>query len=931
MSKVTSMEYLSTLDFLYGKIFSILENEALLLSGVRDEVNEMESELNRMRSFLQDADRTAGVHSQTKKDWVANVRVIACEIEDVLDEFMYHMSKQQQWRGSKYKSFFLKGIHLPKNLILKHKIANTMKKINKRLANMQIRNQRYGVDDHLKGKDETIEGSLNDPNWLKIESESSLFLQDNDVVGIEKPQYDLLNLLTDGGLQRTVISVVGMGGSGKTTLVANTFKKERIKQHFECCVWITVSQQCALEELLRSIIKEFNKNKNSSLDLSTMDYKDLGETILSYLHSRRYLVVLDDVWETDILHKICKLLPDKGNGSRVMITTRMSDVAISKGACHVLQLEPLKDDSAWNLFCIKAFQGNGGQCPQRLDYLARNLAEKCEGLPLAIVALGGLLSCKNFRIDEWRRVHDNLNWELSNNPVLGKVKTILLISYHHLPYRLKHCFLYCCIFPEDYEIRRKRLIRLWMAEGFVQDEVVAERNLNELISRGLLQVVRRNESGRPKVCKMHDILRELAVTISEADKFVAKSDGKFEELEDNGIRRLSIEAKDQKEMKGAGKSSTLSKLHSLFIFVVDEISRSSFKGLPSGFKFLRVLDVEGMPIKELPGELVNLFNLRYLNLTRTQVKELPKSIGKLYNLRFLLIRETQIKELPPGIVKLKNLRYLIAYGYNVNPTEYEYALATGVPSNICSLKSLQVLSFVEARGSFIKQLGGMTQLRRLSISNVKEADEKDLCLSIGSLKLLRYLLVMSSNEEEKLKMDALDSAPSLVEKLILAGKLDKVPHWFNSLHSLTHLYLHWSRLRDDFLPHIQALPNLGDLTLINAYEGDRLSFLEGFQQLKALTIGKCPGLKEIVMNKGVMPRLQELGLVECPELMTLPHGWKSLPDLKVAYLQDVSEGIIEEICGPQNMDQPAIRAIELTRSQQDGVAVSKWVHQIYYY
>ncbi|XWS57971.1 hypothetical protein CRYUN_Cryun09bG0219200 [Craigia yunnanensis] len=300
--------------------------------------------------------------------------------------------------------------------------------------------------------------------------------------------------------------------------------------------------------------------------------------------------MLDDVWSIELLQQIGRVLSNGRNGSRLMITTRMGDVASFQfgSISHVFELKPLRNNYAWTLFYMKAFPSNLGQCPPYLDYLARKLAEKCEGLPLTIVALGGLLSCKTF-IDEWRIVHDNLNWELSNNVELGVVKY--------------------------YSIRRKRLIRLWMAEGFVEPleettpEVVAERYLNKLIYRGLLQVAKRIESGRPKACKMHDILRELALSIAKAEKLVAKSDGK--EVKENRIRHLSIEAKE-KEMKAEGKSSLL-RLHSLFVFAVDEISKSAFNRLPPGLKLLRVLDVEDTPINDLPDELVNLFNLRYLN------------------------------------------------------------------------------------------------------------------------------------------------------------------------------------------------------------------------------------------------------------------------------------------------------------------------------
>ncbi|XVF42769.1 hypothetical protein PTKIN_Ptkin01aG0391200 [Pterospermum kingtungense] len=313
---------LSSVDLLLGKIISILENEASLLSGVRDEITEIKRELKSMKSFLEDADKAAGHCSRAKENWVADVRDIASEIEDVLDNFIYHMSKQLQWRGNRFKSFFLKGIHFPQNLSLKHKTADKLQKINKELKNMHDRNQRYRVDHQLEGKDEKMEGTLGnyDPNWLKNESESSLFLKDDDLVGIEKTQYDLLNWLTDGELQRTVISVVGMGGSGKTTLVANTFNKERIKQHLDCCVWITVSHQYAFPELIRSMIKQFTKAENLE-NLNAMSYRDLGATIFNYLQKMRYLIVLDDVWSIEIWEQLSRVLPNGGNGSRVVITT----------------------------------------------------------------------------------------------------------------------------------------------------------------------------------------------------------------------------------------------------------------------------------------------------------------------------------------------------------------------------------------------------------------------------------------------------------------------------------------------------------------------------------------------------------------------------------------------------------------------------------
>ncbi|KAK8541859.1 hypothetical protein V6N12_014480 [Hibiscus sabdariffa] len=920
------MELSSSVQLITDKVFSILGNEASLLREVGTEIDEIMLELNAMKAFLEDSHtRLAAVPcKETDSHWIASVRDAVYQVEDVVDEFVYHFNNQQQWRG-KPSSFFLKLIHFPKNLLFRRRVAVKLRDVNKKIKSIAERSHRYRVSRLDSGNsDKQIGGPDYLHNWVKNLSESSLFFKDDDLVGIDKAQRRLLGWLMDQERHRTVISVVGMGGLGKTSLAANTFNKQVVKQHFDCCVWITVSQQYVFKELFKSMINELCDKAKESFDsvinLDTMSYRDLVETLVEFLQPRRYLIVIDDVWSTNFWQDISIALPDNKNGSRILLTTRREDVASFEFGVvkHILPLKALPVDESWALFCKKAFVGKQGQCPPYLESSARRLVAKCEGLPLAIVALGGLMASKN-SMAEWNGIYENLNWELTENNIFERLKYISLLSYHDLPYRLKQCFLYCCIFPEDCVIKRKRLIRLWMAEGFVEPlgevipEVVAERYLTELICRGLLQVVRRNGPGRPKACKMHDILRELALSISKSEKFVGKSYGK--EVEDNGIRRWSIEAKE-KEMKAAGKAA-LSRIRSLLVFAVDETSKSSFSRLPSGFRLLRVLDLEDTPINELPDELVNLFNLRYLNLTRTQVKELPKSIGKLYNLQSLNIRESRIEELPAGIVKLKNLRHLIAYRYNVNRMAFDYGFGTVVPSNICLLNNLQVLTFVEARGNFIKHLSKMTQLRRLNVGNVKEADEKNLCLAIAKMRHLQYLMVKSCNEDEQVKMDALESAPPFLEKLVLAGKLEKIPHWFNSLYSLTCLYLHWSRLRDDFLPHIQALPNLGHLTMLNAYEGERLCFLEGFRKLKILRIRRCPPLKEIVISEGVMSGLEELEIVECQEFMALPHGWETLADLKQVYLREVSPRLIEKIGGSEEMNRSTTTAILLSRQEGD--------------
>ncbi|KAK9001662.1 hypothetical protein V6N11_083441 [Hibiscus sabdariffa] len=752
------MELSTAVDLITGKVVSVIENEASLLTEVGAEIDEIKLELNAMKAFLNDADRRSGVEPTNETDswWVANVRDIAYEVEDV-DKVMYHFSKQQQWRG-KLSRFFVKLVHFPKNLLVRRQVAFKLHGINKRIKSIAERNQRYrGFWSESRKSNQQIGGGNHSNNWVKNLSESSLFLKDDDIVGIDKAQRELLGWLMDQELQRTVTSVVDMGGLGKTTLLANTFNKQVVKQHFDCCAWVTVSQQYVVTELFKSMIKElYGKVKEKihlAINLDSMSYRELVEVLVNFLQPRRYLIVIDDVWSTEFWQDINIALPANMNGSRILLTTRKENVASFEfgAANHIHRLQPLPFDESLSFFCKKAFVGKGGQCPPYLVSSARKLVAKSEGLPLAIVALGGLMASKN-SIAEWNQVYNNLNQELSENDT---------------------------------------------------------------------------------------------VHISKSVKFVAKSYG-TEEVEDIGIHRWSIEAKE-KEMKAASKAA-ISRVRSLFVFAVDETSKTSFNRLPSGFKLMRVLDLEDAPINELPDELVNLFNLRYLNLSRTRVKELPKDVRKLYNLQFLELKMTQIKELPAGIVKLENLGHLIAYHYNVNSGTFDYVFGTIVPSNVCLLNNLHALSFVEARGDFIKQLSKMTQLRRLGVGIVKETDEKNL-------------------------------------------------------------------LRDDFLPHIQALPNLGRISLAIAYVGERLDFIEGFQKLKFLIIRRCLRLKEIVINEGVMPGLQRLTITGCQEFTALPPGWESLHDLNKVVLYDVSPGLTEKIWKSKRMDQRTIRGIMLSRQE----------------
>ncbi|KAL6277327.1 hypothetical protein ACE6H2_020928 [Prunus campanulata] len=498
---------------------------------------------------------------------------------------------------------------------------------------------------------------------------------------------------------------------------------------------------------------------------------------------------------------------------------------------------------------MKAFSSYPNKsCSTEILPLARELVEKCEGLPLAIVALSGLMSSKK-SLTEWSTIYNSLNWHLTNNPLLEPMKSILLFSFNDLPYRLKQCFLYCSLFPEDHVIIDYRLITLWVAEGFVEHvegltpEKVANSYLMELIFRNMLQ---QRFRGPLAACKMHDLLREIALSIAKKEKFCAVHDGS-ETVEETGALRLSIQTTNGE----IGSCTGISRLRSFFV-VATGLSSFSNK-LPFDLKLLKVLDLEDVPLDCLPVNLTSLFNLKYLNLSGTPITELPESIGKLRNLQALNIMRTKIEALRRGISKLINLRCLLA-----------------------------------------SRSGKIIGVTILGISNVKERDEEDLCASIQEMKVLSKLGLWVADGEEFLRVDALSSPPPHLDNLELVGKLEKVPHWFCSLHSLTFLHLLGSGLEEDLLPHIEALPSLRSLWLDNASVRKELCFNRGFVKLWYLLFQNL-ALNKITIEKGVMPNLQFLDIHSCMTLETLPQGIEHLTKLQGYRFDNVSDKFRESV------------------------------------
>ncbi|XP_058111975.1 disease resistance protein RPM1-like [Magnolia sinica] len=892
----------SAVNFLIQYLWPLLVNEVQSLKGVDEEVRELINEFESIRSVLRDADARQDT-DEGLKTWVKQIREVAYDVEDVLDEFM--LGQAQEQNGS---HGFVDFLHRPiKRLKARHQIASFLRNIKTRIGKITARKDAYALNGIEQG---SSSNNMSD-QWYDPRL-NALFIEEADLVGIDRPRTQLIRWLMNGDSRLSTISVVGMGGLGKTTLVKKVYDSQQVKRRFDTYAWITVSQSFKPEELLQRMIKQFFKGKKdpsprgldamtqvekkdpSPQELDAMAQVELIQELRIYLQNKRYVLVLDDVWEADVWNFVSNALPTGEYGSWVIITTREDYVASSSKigpSNRIYNLQPLDPENAWSLFCRKAFQSNEeNSCPQELENLSQSFVKKCQGLPLAIVALGSLLSMKDKTYVAWEMIHRSLGSELRS------MTKILLLSFNDLPYYLKSCFLYLTIFPEDYPIKRMKLIRLWIAEGFVErkegrsKEEVAEGYLNELIARNLVHVAERKSYGKVSTCRIHDLVREMIIPKFREEHFFASS---VEEntIPCNRIRRLSI-YKDE----NFPKFDAFSCLRSLFIFGAEGLSNAPAITSFSSLRLLKVVDLENTSIEIFPDDLTSLLHLRYLSLENTKIKKLPSSLGRLKNLETLNLKGTFVCELPVEILKLQHLRHLLAYSYMAESFYRPFNSVDGikVPAGMGSMRSLQKLAHIEAESGIIRELGNLTQLRRLGIIKLKRGDGNDLCTSVEKMDYLQSFSVTSVAEEEVLNLHSLSHPPPPLQRLYLKGRLEKLPEWIASLHNLVNISLRWSRLRDDPLKALQSLPNLVELRLNQAYDGEELCCEgRGYPRLKKLWLIDLSGLKNVRVEKGAMSSLEELYIIRCKELVEAPLWLEHVTNIEELYVRDTSEAFIK--------------------------------------
>ncbi|XP_030958412.1 putative disease resistance protein RGA3 [Quercus lobata] len=510
------------------QLSSFIASEFSSIANVKGEVQKLESKFHTVQAMLNDAEKRQ-VKEEAVKLWLDKLKDVSYLMDNVLDEWNTAMikaeiEKQQKEFGEKEKAETSAAkkrkvwplISVP-TLFQHRDIAHKIKELNQKLNEIDREGEMYKFA--LTRENEEVE-----------RPKTTSFVDESEILGRDKVRDDLVSILLGKGSEEVrnphVISLVGMGGIGKTTLAQLAYNDNEVKEHFEIKVWVCVSDpfdQCKVaKEILESI-------EHQCPNLTAL--QSLLDRICNKVRGKKFLLVFDDVWTEDstMWEPFRIALKFVAQGSKIIVTTRKSRVAEIMGSASMFNLEVLSKEDCWLVFRkIAFFNRDPRQCEQ-LEGISRQIVEKCKGLPLAAKTLGSLMRFKR-SIEEWRRVLDSNLWELE----VGEIESLyapLLLSYYDLSSPLKRCFSFCALFPKDYVFSSVELVYMWMAQGYIKSkvnmgiEIIAREYFENLAIRSFFQDFEKDEDNDQIIrCKMHDIVHDFAQLISKNECFTINSD-----------------------------------------------------------------------------------------------------------------------------------------------------------------------------------------------------------------------------------------------------------------------------------------------------------------------------------------------------------------------------------------------------------------------
>uniref|UniRef100_A0A0E0KVF1 NB-ARC domain-containing protein n=1 Tax=Oryza punctata TaxID=4537 RepID=A0A0E0KVF1_ORYPU len=674
----------------------------------------------------------------------------------------------------------------------------------------------------------------------------------------------------------TVVPIVGNGGIGKTTLAQLVYKDPAIRSQFNVKIWVHVSDKFDMVRVTREILEYVSKKQSKEASNFNMLQQDLEEQ----MKSKRFLIVLDDVWDvrTDDWKKLLAPLrpnhvnpsQEEATGNMIIMTTRKRSVAESLGTEQSINLEALEDDDIWSLFKAHAFGNDKHDSNPTLQNLGRIIVKELKGNPLAAKTVGALLG-RNLTIHHWSSIIENKEWQSLQRT--DGIMHALKLSYDHLPNQLQQCFSYCSLFPKGYIFSGAQLVQIWIAQGFVEKsseklERKGVEYLQELVNSGFFQQVK---NMWPKDFVMHDLMHDLARMVSQTE--CATIDGSECKELASSIRHLSIVTDSVYHEDKYGKISrneefekrllnvgSRSKLRTLVL--IGKYDPHFFQSFRDAFKeaqHLRLLHITSTydDFGSFLSRLVNSTHLRYLRLENDEFGALPQALSNCYHLQVLDIGSCGIPSfIPNDINNLVNLRHLVG-------EDVVFSRIAGI-GEMTSLQELTNFKVQNSIGFEIAQIQSMSELVELGVSQLKNITRRDEACGARlrdkqNLERL-HLSWMGAMSQDGYNSD--ESYDNEYETEHLPDIASAVLHGLEPHHNLKHLRISGFNGATSPTWLLSSLTCLQTLHLENCGKWQRLP-LERLLLLRKLVLIKMNNATEVSI-----PSLEELVLIELPRLET---------------------------------------------------------------
>ncbi|XP_027345111.1 putative disease resistance protein At3g14460 [Abrus precatorius] len=837
-------------------------------------LDELKIKLGALNAVLNDAEEKQ-ITDVAVKTWLDELKDAVLDAEDVLDEINTE-SLRYKVEGES-KSFAQ----------VRSLFSSPFKTHNSKLEAIAVRLEHVVKQKDILG----LQSVYRRVSWSK----STDSLVEPVVVAREDDKDKLLKmLLSDVDAKSNnieVITILGVGGLGKTTLAQCLYNDSEVQKHFDLKAWVWVSDVYDVFKVTEQIVESV-----SSKDCNSTNPHVLRIELKNRLKDKKFLLVLDDLWNeayNDWNQLIIPFTSGK-KGSRIIVTTRQPEVAKFTHTFPTYELKSLSEENCWRILANHAFGNEGYDKYPSLEKIGRQIARKCDGLPLAAKTLGGLLR-SDVDEKEWKRVLNSKLW--AHNDVLPALR----ISYLHLPAHLKRCFAYCSIFPKQHRLDREDLILLWMAEGLLQQssekelELVGSECFKELLSRSLIQ---KDEAVAEDKFRMHDLIYDLARLVSGKRSHYLDC----REIPKN-VRHLTFSRNRYDVSK---KFDGFYKLKSLRTFLpLDKWDCNITSKVPQDLlpklKCLRVLSLSKYNnITELPNSINMLVHLRYLDLSYTSVKRLPDATFKLYNLQTLKLSNCKsLVELPAQIGNLVNLRHLDISDTNLME----------MPIQIYRLQNLRTLtSFIVGKedGLRISELRKFPCLQsKLSILKLHDFDPSyAFQAKLKNKEQIEELMLEwgsdpQDSQTEKAVLDNLQPSTMLKKLSIRCYNGTRFPEWIGDSS-----YCNVRVLRISDCNYCVLLPPFGQLPSLKELVLERMTMLKTVGQEFYCSIASCPSFQpfpslESLMFKEMLeweewvpfesegsnfpfPCLKSLCLSECPLLRgNLPNRLPWLKEVRI--------------------------------------------------